>query len=330
MITNPLPPRTGRLSAAAFLAAALVLGCTPGRTSAGGAIGATAVTLDARDEARTRFGALELLAGFALTLADPGFGGYSGLSITEDGSRLTAISDRAGWLELGLSHDAEARLVGFGAATTGSLRDIAGTALRDQGGDAEALARLAGGGFAVSFERRPRIDAYPEGLDARAVPLVGTASFGPLPMNGGLEAMTALADGRLIALVEAAGPDGVHQGFLIGPEGISPLAYRTEAEFSPTDVAELRNGDLLVLERKFNVVEGVHARLVRITAANVRAGAVLEGRELARLSPPLATDNFEGLAVRPAPGGGTLVYVISDDNFKPFQRTLIYQFLLDD
>ncbi len=330
MITNPLPPGTGRLLAAALLAAALVLGCTPERTSAGAAIGATVVMLDPRDGERTRFGALELLAGFVLTMADPGFGGYSGLSISADGARLTAISDRAGWLELGLNHDAEGRVVGFGAAMTGPLRDTAGTVLRGAGGDSEALARLPGGGFAVSFERRPRIDAYPEGLDARAVPLVGAASFGRLPTNGGLEAMTALPDGRLIALVETAGPDGLHQGFLIGPDGTASLAYRTEPAFSPTDVAELPGGDLLVLERSFNVVEGAQARLIRIAASTVRAGAVLEGRELARLSPPLATDNFEGLAVRPAPGGGTLVYVISDDNFKPFQRTLFYQFLLSD
>jgi hypothetical protein len=50
--------------------------------------------------------------------------------------------------------------------------------------------------------------------------------------------------------------------------------------------------------------------------------------ELARLEPPLPTDNFEGLAVRPDAGGGLFVYIVSDDNRSPLQRTYLMMFQL--
>ena len=42
-------------------------------------------------------------------------------------------------------------------------------------------------------------------------------------------------------------------------------------------------------------------------------------------------DNFEGLALRRDRAGRTLLYLVSDDNFVPLQRTLLLQFrLIDD
>ena len=58
----------------------------------------------------------------------------------------------------------------------------------------------------------------------------------------------------------------------------------------------------------------------------IRLAATLEGVELGTLSPPLNVDNFEGLAVRRDPGGATLVYIVSDDNFSRDQKTLLYAF----
>ena len=52
------------------------------------------------------------------------------------------------------------------------------------------------------------------------------------------------------------------------------------------------------------------------------------GVELARLAPPYTVDNFEGLAVFPDKRGGTIIYILSDDNFNPLQRTLLLQFRL--
>ena len=50
--------------------------------------------------------------------------------------------------------------------------------------------------------------------------------------------------------------------------------------------------------------------------------------ELAQITPPISIDNFEGLAVFPEEKGGAIIYILSDDNFSPFQRTLLQQFRL--
>ena len=41
-------------------------------------------------------------------------------------------------------------------------------------------------------------------------------------------------------------------------------------------------------------------------------------------------DNFEGVAVADDGGGAPLVYILSDDNFNFFQRTLLLLFRLDE
>jgi hypothetical protein len=55
--------------------------------------------------------------------------------------------------------------------------------------------------------------------------------------------------------------------------------------------------------------------------------------ELALLAPPLALDNFEAAAVTRLPNGDVRLYIVSDDNFSPRQRTLLFAFdltLADD
>ena len=49
--------------------------------------------------------------------------------------------------------------------------------------------------------------------------------------------------------------------------------------------------------------------------------------EIARLAPPLTVDNMEALAIR-REGGRTFIYLASDDNFSPLQRTLLMKFEL--
>jgi hypothetical protein len=77
-----------------------------------------------------------------------------------------------------------------------------------------------------------------------------------------------------------------------------------------------------VLERSFSLLlGGFGARLVRVAANAFAPGAVVEGRELARLRPPLLADNYEGIAATLAPDGTQLLWLLSDDNFMSLQRT---------
>jgi hypothetical protein len=49
---------------------------------------------------------------------------------------------------------------------------------------------------------------------------------------------------------------------------------------------------------------------------------------IARLEGSLTVDNMEGIDSRQGPGGETLVYVLSDDNANPLQRTYLLMFQL--
>ena len=51
------------------------------------------------------------------------------------------------------------------------------------------------------------------------------------------------------------------------------------------------------------------------------------GREIARLAPPLTIDNMEGVSVT-VENGRNIVWLVSDDNFFPLQRTLLLKFAL--
>ena len=81
-----------------------------------------------------------------------------------------------------------------------------------------------------------------------------------------------------------------------------------------------------MLERRFTWLGGFGSRIVRVRGDHIRADAALEGSEIATIDPPLTSENFEGIAVRPLPGGGAYIYLVSDDNFHALQRTLLLMF----
>jgi hypothetical protein len=59
----------------------------------------------------------------------------------------------------------------------------------------------------------------------------------------------------------------------------------------------------------------------------VQPGAKLTGKELLRLEQPLAAENYEGIAIKQT-SNGTMIFIVSDDNYSSFQQTLLLQFLL--
>ena len=57
-------------------------------------------------------------------------------------------------------------------------------------------------------------------------------------------------------------------------------------------------------------------------------GNVLAGQEIAELRPPVSVDNMEALSITQEKGR-TILWIASDDNFSPLQRTLLMKFALD-
>lgn len=293
---------------------------------------AEAIVLDSTLPERTRVGELTFLNGFELRSRDARFGGLSGLALDPTGKILYAVSDHGFGLSARLFHDSEGRLIYIDAWDIVPLLTPAGRIVSHQQRDAEALVREQDGSFLVAFEHVHRVWRYPPSVPAftaRPEPLAQPHELSQAPANRGLEAITRLSHGPLLVLTEGfKNPDRSYKGWLIEQEHIASLSYVPTDGYLPTDLGTLDSGDVLLLERRYRLISGAAVRLRRITRDRVRAGARLQGIELARLRRPLAVDNFEGLAVYEGSKVGTLLYVVSDDNYNPFQRTLLLQFRL--
>ncbi|HEV8343977.1 MAG TPA: esterase-like activity of phytase family protein [Candidatus Binatia bacterium] len=294
---------------------------------------AVPIELDLTIPGQERFGSLTFVSGFELKSSDSRFGGLSGLVVTADGSKLYAVSDRGYWISASLHHDAAGRLTGFEDWEIAPLLNLEGSPVSGRDRDAEALARDHDGSFIVCFEQRHRLWRYPSSptpLRAAAQKVQTPDELTKAPANGGPEAIAVLPDGGLFVMTEEyENADGSLKGWLIEKDQFVGLSYLSSDRLRPVDAAALTSGDVLVLERRFSLFGGWDARVRRLSRDSLHAGIRLEGEEIARLVPPLPLENFEGMAVWEHPQAGTFLYLVSDDNYNPFQRTLLLQFRLE-
>ncbi|HVK81896.1 MAG TPA: esterase-like activity of phytase family protein [Verrucomicrobiae bacterium] len=265
---------------------------------------------------------------------DDHFGGLSGLEVLEDG-RLVAITDDGRWFEAQLMLDESGALTGLTDARVALMRDEDGQPFENKAvGDSEGLAQLPDGRFAVSFEQRPRILIYDLNRDGP----FGAASAGPrlaetsrLRRNVGLEALAVTSDGALLA-----GAEGLNRRRT--PRWVAPLDasqpappridYPLTDGFALTSLDHLPDGGFVAVERFFAPIIGARARITRFAedALNAESETLPNVELLAEIAPPLAVDNFEGVAAVRAPDGGVRLYIVSDDNFSDRQRTLLLAF----
>jgi hypothetical protein len=297
-------------------------------------IHATALALKSDDPAASTIGRLRWRGGIAMTANSRRFGGWSDLHLSPDGRELFSISDEGSWLTATIDYDANGNIIGLSQGKIGPLRGLDGQPLENKTeSDAEGLARLPDGSWLVAFERNHRIWRYPE-LDGKPVPFAGPAEIRKQPKNGGIETLTALGDGRVIAISEEYSVQpGTVRGWLLTPTSgtqhyWATFDYATRPDFSPTAITQLPDGSFATIERAFDLRHGVRCRVMRFDAADLKPGATIRARELAFLAAPYAVDNLEGLAATKGPRGETLLWLISDDNFNPLQRNILLQFEL--
>ena len=323
-----------------FVVCLLVAACGSGSPRPAGAqeqaleIKVSAQPFKIDEPAATRIDRLIWRGGIAMTANSPNFGGWSDLHISPDGRRLTSISDEGGWLTATIDYDLNGNLAGLSGGRIGQLRGLDGKPIDSKPeADAEGMARLADGSWLVSFERRHRLWRY-ETLTGTPAPVEGPAEIGRQPANGGIEALTALSDGRVIALSEEYGQrPGTAMGWIGTPAAGGSYVWRsfdyaTIPDFRPTAITQLPDGSLATLERAFDVVRGVRCRVMRLDTAQLAPGATVQAEELARLASPYAVDNLEGIAATRGARGETLIWLMSDDNFNPLQRNLLLLFEL--
>jgi hypothetical protein len=109
-----------------------------------------------------------------------------------------------------------------------------------------------------------------------------------------------------------------------------PFGYVRKPGFRVTAAGLLPAGDLVVVEHRYSAAAASVLRIVRVPRNAIAPRRRVEGRVLAELEPPLTTENFEGISVRRGEGREALIYVISDDNFNPLQRTILMMFALKE
>lgn len=296
------------------------------------AVRSESLGLHPADREIDKVGALKFRGGLVLTSPDRRFGGFSALVVSRDGARLTAVSDRGYWIAARLTYDARGDLRGLAETELGDLLDLQGKPIAGTPqDDAEAIA-IKGDRFIVAFERRHRLWSYDmaTGLRGKASSYPAPPGVESAPSNEGIEALTTLQDGRLLALTENyhAG-QGEVIGWIEEAGGWRRLSYVLTGLFKPVGATTLPSGEVVVLERRYTVLGGVASRLARISPGQAAPGARIEGEEMAVLDRPLVAENFEGIDSRRGAAGETLLYVLSDDNYNPFQRTLLLMFEIE-
>ena len=275
---------------------------------------------------------LRSLGGVTLPGGRNMLGGLSAMEVSADGRTLTAVGDRGWVFRIALRYDADDGLADAAVTGVTPVLEPDGTPVSGLRADAEGLARLPGGGYALSFEREHRIAIYPASpADDGAQRLLVLPRGTELSSNRGIEALTALPDGRLLAIAETAldVDAGRHQAWLVDDAGWAGFIYQAEPGFRPSGATTLPSGDVVVIERRTPRLLTLGGRLVLLPAAALRPGATVSGFEIGRLGPPLTNDNYEAVTAWRDAGGRTHLLVASDDNYTALLRTRLEQFVLD-
>ena len=296
------------------------------------AIGSSRIALDPGDPARRRVGRLVFMGGVRLDSPDPAFGGFSALAVTgtATGDRVTMLSDGGNVAALTLRGDGTVLAPRFANLPAGP-----GTGWQKHDRDSESMAvDPRTGRVWIGFERANAIWRYDAGF-GRAEAAARPRAMRRWWENAGPETLVRRRDGSFIAIQE--GPRGALREGLVwaGDPTVRPgvafrFRYRPPAGFVPTDAAELPDGRLLVLNRRWRwgVPLRFESALVVIGADAIGPGATVAGMPVARLGPPLIHDNFEGLAVT-VERGRTIVWLVNDNDGSLLRPTMLLKFRLD-
>ncbi len=311
---------------------AVALGLAPGlvwRTPTGLREDVAVVRVTPLAERAGVAGKLSLSGVWELSSPHGWFGGFSALAAA--GPRhLIAGSDRGWLLDLDLTGPTP-------RAVPGSFRFV-GERLqgREEVLDLESLAREpASGTLWGGFERENVVFRWAGD---------GTRTIRPPPEidrwseNSGPETMARLADGRFIMIAEGPldGSDTVHEGLLFPSDPAEPVAaqrfrFRAPANYDPVDMTEVPDGRVLILLRRVRYTLPAATFDTAIAIADprlIRPDGEWQGEVIQRMTGGVFADNFEGIAFVPDaahPLRGA-IWVIADDNFSVFQKSVLLRF----
>lgn len=261
------------------------------------------------------------MGAYVWDVDDARFGGFSGIEVSEDGSSFVALSDR-GSLVSGSFERTEGIISTVTMGPLLPLRGPNGNVLIPVESDSEGLAIGADGTLYVSFEWTHGVRQF-DSIDQPASPLLTTPAFDTMQSNSSLEALAVDRDGALYTLPERSGraarPFPVFR--LKNGTWDQPFDIPRHGPFLMSGADIGPDGRLYLLERDF-VGVGFRSRVRRFNLDGTSEETILE-------TGIRTHDNLEGISVWQDVEGLRMT-LISDDNFRSFQRTEIVEYRLTD
>ena len=317
-----------RLASAAVAAALALSACAtavPAPVWTGGQTGWTAAEAEVRPVGlglpggAMLAGGVRFAGGVELVLdPDSPLHSLSDLKLV-DRHDFVSVSDAGDLVRGRLRLDRAGRLEGLDSLRWRRLTLTDGSPIADKAdGDAEGLFLGPDGGLAVSFERRHRLWSYGplEAPATRPRPLPTPEVV--FPLNDGMEGISIAPGGWRVAGESGGVWDcaarGCREVVAAPPQPVPDSDYRI------TGMDREPDGDgFWVVERRFRPPVDVRGRIRRMAPDGTLGPVLVE------LSLPSTVDNFEGIAaVRQ--GDAVRLYILSDDNNNPGQRTLLLAF----
>ena len=305
-----------------FLLAAVALGLAPGTFVR------SEVTFDYNSPVTIRAlgfepadsGPLSLAGVWQIDSLNDHVGGYSALVALDDDTFLAA-SDAGRLLEIERPDrsDAPPRLEKFSRFRDAEWMKV----------DVEALARDPGTGqLWIAIEELNRIVRF--GPQRKRGAVRSPPQMAAWPDNAGPESMVRLADGQFIIIAEAGGENGQHAALLYARDpllGGKAIQFTVEGEggYNPSDATQMPDGRILVILRGVELGFPIHfpVKLAVFDPGEIAEKEVVKLDQLARIDRPFPSENYEGVLVTQEAGGDWSVWLIADDNFSRFQRTLL-------
>lgn len=235
---------------------------------------------------------------------------------------FVAVSDAGDLVRGDLRLDDSGQLVGLDRLRSVRLTLLDGQPITNKvDGDAEGLAVLDNDDVLVSFERDHRIWNYGP-LDALTTPREVPRPIWPFDDNAGMEGLAA--NGASWRVAGEGGGVWDCDPVTCQAVQIPPQTAPKDADYRITGLDRDPAGHgYWVVQRSFSPPMNVRARVRRMDDQG-QLGPVLVELKL-----PGTTDNFEGIAAT-RKDGKTRLYILSDDNENPLQRTLMLAFDVAD
>jgi hypothetical protein len=248
-----------------------------------------------------------------------GLSGISAIEVDQEGKRATLISDRGRIYTMDLLRAADGTIASLALRSSALLLGEDDTPLPRPRNDAEGLAEIGPGRFAISFEQDHRIDIH--SADGRWIgPLTRPMPALDLPKNLGIEAIAALDQGRLWWCVEETSACFLHEGdrsVLIHDANLEDGFRVTGADAHP-------EGGVVILERRVSLL-GFSSRLRHLKPLQGGGFSSITLRTWAWGE----AGNLEGVGLWVDAAGRLRAALVEDDNFSPLQGNRLYEVIID-